>query len=518
MFAPKLYVVCKFPFSYLAQCNFNYNGDVSEYKINQQDNLLFRQVRLITHSNSRYNPYVVFIDCKGYSTRLQEFSNMIINGFYINGKHYNLCERSASMTRQGILSFIRTDISDELDKRITMEVNIKETVLSKYMAYRGLMFSSCHCLENWYPKVIVVPDLIKTIYNQKIKFVYDKEIPYIDNETGEPKIWKEKAITEGVRDIEINVFDGAGIHHPAITTTVKDKLNSKTLPTSILWRLPFIKGVTHNFDYTNFLLERGVKYIIDIWGVKHDVNDPMIILTESMYKGKKYFERDGTYKDWDNYWQMIHKYEHCIGVAKWNFSKDEEPVYTRGNYQILQDLELDYDDFGKLAKDSIKWAEDITSGEIFSLYCFLGIFYDKHSAVNDYVKAIFKNPEMAKEQSVRDYLKNLLHKYIDEFKCGKLWLNGCFKILTPDLVAMVEHIGGLNVKGCLEFDEFYSNNIDGDLMGEFLIERNPHICKSEHTILRGISNDYIRRWCGSLSNICMINSKSLTPQRLNGAD
>lgn len=51
-----------------------------------------------------------------------------------------------------------------------------------------------------------------------------------------------------------------------------------------------------------------------------------------------------------------------------------------------------------------------------------------------------------------------------------------------------------------------------------MIERNPHICKSEHVILKGVQNVDIATYCSHLDNVCMLNSKSITPQRLNGSD
>lgn len=70
----------------------------------------------------------------------------------------------------------------------------------------------------------------------------------------------------------------------------------------------------------------------------------------------------------------------------------------------------------------------------------------------------------------------------------------------------------------MAYDEFYSTNRDGELVGEYLIERNPHICPSEHVILNGVSDKIGRKYFSQLDNICMVNGKSITPQRLNGAD
>jgi hypothetical protein len=509
------------------------------YLIKQQDNPLFRQIRLITKDSSRYNPYVIFVNAKGGQSYEVELSKIVLDGIKINGTKYLMSERSASMVRTGILSFVNEKYIKELEMRITMDITFEKIVLSKYYAYRGLMFSSCHMIENWIPKIIIIPDYYRIIPNQKIKYVYDNESEFIDKD-GNQRKWKQKDIAEKIQDIEINVFDGCGIHHPSISKYAEEYLidlrikeleeRSKTdkkielskeiniRTTSILWRLPYIKGVTHEIDYTTYFKEHGINYIADVWGEKHSVDDEMIIMTESMYKGIKYFYQDGTINDWNRYWELFKKYQHCVGLAKWNFSIFEEPVFTRGNYQILQDLELNYDDFAKLANDSINWINKIIDGDPIYTYCFLGLFSNKHGELNNYTKAILKNPEMLKEYGVRNYLISLVQKYKDEMKAGKLWLKSCFKFLSPDMIMLLEWIGGLEVKGSLESDEFFTFGVNGIYNGEYLIERNPHICKSEHTILKAVTNKQIEKYCEHLSNVCMINSKSITPQRLNGAD
>ena len=517
MFAPKLYIVRKFSFSELYLCDFDMSVPKERernYQIKQQDNMLFRQIRLITHTSDVYNPYVIFVDCKGAKSNEEALSDLVMNGFYVNGVHFVLSERSASMTRNFILSFVDESVQEELNKRITMDIQIDKTVLSKYYAYRGLMFSSCHCLEDWFPKIIVVPDYFATIPDQKIKYVKDETTTIVGKDGNEFE-WTQKAIDETVRDIEINVFDGCGIHHPTITKYVRERLGSSTKPTSILWRLPYIKGVTHEVNYSEFYHERGISEITDLWGMKHSVDDVMIIISESMYKGLKYFKRYGDRRDWEHYWEMFRKYKHCIGVAKWNFSKEEEPVYTRGNYQIFQDLDLSYYDFSSLARKSFDWITKIIEGEDIHTFCFLGAYADNCEPLNNYVNAILKNPAILKEYTVRNYMISLMEKYIDDMKCGKLWINACFKFLVPDLIMFMEAIAGLPAKGFLAYDEFYSTNRDGNLIGEYLIERNPHICPSEHVILNGVSDEVGDKYFGHLDNICMVNGKSITPQRLN---
>ena len=519
IFAPPLYVVRSYPLREIIAADYHLSreqGSDKRFYIKQADNPLFRQIRLITGFSGKFNPYVVFIDSAGSPKTEEYIGRLVRDGIYIDGHHFVFGERSASMTRNGIFSVVDADIFPELNKRITMDIQFDKTVLSKYYAYRGLFFSSCHCLEGWKPKVIIVPDLMLPVPQQRIKYVYDKTVEY--EKDGEVRQWTQKDIAEDVRDMEINAFDGCGIHHPDITRQVTELLHAREPVTSILWRIPWTKGLSHSVDYESFLLERGIEYIQDIWGRWHSVHDKMLIFTESMFKGMKYFKVYGDGRDWDRYWDLFDKYQHCFGVAKWNFSFDEEPVFTRANYQILQDLDLPYNKFRMLAEDSAEWAQRIVEGDTLYTYTFLGLTADRCTPVNAYAKAILKNPEMMYERNVRKYLRESVKKYIDGMKCGKLWMQACFKFLVPDLILLMEHIGGLPLHGSLEADEFYSRDIDGAFSGEYLIERNPHICKSEHALLRAVTTPDIIKYVGDLANICMVNCKSLIAPRLNGAD
>ncbi|MGF6375082.1 hypothetical protein M2140_000116 [Clostridiales Family XIII bacterium PM5-7] len=518
MFAPKLYSVYKISLRDIVAADYRLSGtndELRKYRVRQQDGGILRQIRLITGDDGKFNPYIVFVMLDKKDKEI--IAQIIRNGFYINETHFTFSERSASMTRSGMLSFVDTTIIDELNERVNMDIADTKTVLSKKYAYRGLFLSSSHMLEGFFPKMIVVPDYFPTIKDQHIKYAYDDTLHFVDKE-GRERTWTQKNIAEGIRDIEINAFDGSGICHPAISRQIEQLLGSPTPVSSYIIRAPYIKGLVHEIDYESFFLERGITQIKDIWGIYHDFSEPMIIMTEGMYKGLGYFKTYGDERDWELYWEKFHKYEHCIGITKWNFTADEEPVYTRANYQILQDLKLSYEDFRSLSDYSIEWADKIIHGDPFYTYSFLGMYADSHKAKNDYIAAILKDPEMLKEQSVKKYLLNSLTKYRNDMKCGKLWLKSTFKFLAPDLIMLMEWIGGLDPVGSLESDEFYSHSKDGAYEGEFLIERNPHICHSEHTILTGVQNEVINTYCSHLDNVCMINCKSIVPQKINGAD
>ena len=255
MFAPPLYIVRKLNLTYII--NHDYNIQISQeeeerFYVKQGDNMLFRQIRLLTYESNEYNRFVVFVDCVGGQNKKAAMKRLIQHGFKIGKQEFVLSERSASMVRQGILSFVDRRLAHDLDVRITMGIQLDKTVLAKMMSYRGLCFSSCHCIENWYPTIVVVPDCFVTIPNQNIKYVYDRKIQFKDRKTGADREWVQKDIAETTRDIEINAFDGCGIAHPKIMQEIQRRLGSETPVTSVVWRMPYFKGVLNQMDYETF--------------------------------------------------------------------------------------------------------------------------------------------------------------------------------------------------------------------------------------------------------------------------
>ena len=111
MFAPKLYTVYKIPLRDIVAAEFNLQKSEEElrrYKVRQQDGSLLRLIRLITGDGGQFNKYIIFVNIDKKDEDI--IRKIVINGFYINGRHFVMSERSASMTRTGILSFVDEEI------------------------------------------------------------------------------------------------------------------------------------------------------------------------------------------------------------------------------------------------------------------------------------------------------------------------------------------------------------------------------------------------------------------------
>lgn len=489
------------------------------YTIFQQTNSLFDQIIRITNDDSKFIKYTVFVDCKNGRNKKLIMTELLTNGFKLNGIRYVLSEKSSSMGRQSVLLFIQECISKELNEIVTMGMDIsKDTVLSKYLAYRGLMLSSSWNIPNFKPYCIIVDDYYKIIPNQKIIGVVDLEKSFI-NKDGKKIFYKEKANREETKSVTINCFDGSGICHPRVVDKIKETLECEYRPNVFIFRMPYVKGLLAEVDFVRFYEERDIYEIIDVWGKKHSIYDIDIIMTKSQYKAYGYFNKTGTYADYEYYWKMFNKYNHSFRVAKINFSFEGEQAKTKINYQVLQTLDLDKEKFLSLSDYSKKWVENIISGkDIISTMCFLGLKNNKFKASNAYMKAILKNNEMIKDPMVKKYLYKILKKNIDDFKTGRLYIDGSFQFMFGDVVALLEHIGGLEVKGVLEADEFFSQDVNGVKLGKHTLLRNPHITASENRRLYGVTHPLLEQYAKGLSNMIMVNHKSLILSSLNGSD
>lgn len=374
---------------------------------------------------------------------------------------------------------------------------------------------------NYLPRMIVVEDFYRIVPQQKIKYMIDTT-----NEK-DGKVYHNMKLTDGQIDIKICPFDGMALASPEFCDFLSRKLGEEL--TSFIFRIPYGKGLATRFDFKRYCFEHGIETIKDIWGQEHEVDGLEMILTRSTWKGEKYFTKYGDYRDWNDYIQQCEKFDYGIGITKWQKSFQDEPVYTRANYQILQDLQLSSDDFISMADYSKEWGEKIAHGFTENVWNFTGLTY-KESADgkllspgtdDPYFKAMLKNPVVLGDSHIRRHIQSLADKYFADFCCGKVWIKGAFKYILPDPIALMEHITGQEVVGSLKFGECCSQTeTDGWFKGATILERNPHIARSEHCVLNAIGNknQELIDYCGNLANVVIINSYDATLPRLSGAD
>lgn len=528
MKSPELYSILKLKLQNFIEINSDVNSknkyifkkdivlspkDKEEYLIKQQYNHLFRIIKNNKKVEDNYIEDVIFIDCSNNSNYQKQLDKMLREGISINNIEYKYWGKSASMSRSGILGFVSISMYDTIEKYAMMDIEFDKTVLSKFEAYKCLLLSSCFCVEGELPRMIVVDDYETVVKDVNIRYVGEKEIEYTDKKTGKNKIFKEKIIKKGIKDIGICTNDGSGFIDINYAKKISEYLEIGYDACVFMLRIPYVKGLAISVDFKSYYKSHGITHIKDIWGKEHDVNNIDIILTKSQYKGFKYFKQNGTHEDWERYISLLKKYNYCLGISKWNYSHETEPKMTRANYQTLQTLNITKDDLIEMSSYTRNWIEKILNGDLLYIYKYLGIGEETKPS-NIYMKSILLNPQMVNDIKIRSYLYGLLKKTIDEIKIGKIYIKGAFKFLLPDVIMMLEYIGGLPVKGCLKAGEIYAKEHEG----EYILNRNPHISRAEHVVLNAVNNEQTKKWLSHLENVCMVNGYDVTAQSLNGAD
>ncbi|MEE0897606.1 MAG: hypothetical protein U0L88_08265, partial [Acutalibacteraceae bacterium] len=345
--------------------------------------------------------------------------------------------------------------------------------------------------------------------------------------------------TEENKDITITEFDGEGFISPRLADLLDEGHNSFQI------RMPYIKGVVHKVDFAALLSELEVPFIVDMWGNKHNPADVDIILTNSMFKGLKWMTDNGI--SWAEYIERCKKYNHALYIS--GKDKIELQDTTELNYQFLNTLSIIDDEFrpkdlplgwkDSPEYDSRHWITKTTETKYYHLIA------DNEARCRYFTDAlgedltdnkrkfraelISKNalfidePIYAKE--LKDKAENLLGKYA----MGKLLVAGDNRYLSDDLLRLIAYMIKQSVGEGAAYHRLEQEFISGNFMYApqpsyeksdcYTILRSPHIARNEEVLVKPMLPGELRdKYLSHLSYVIMVDSRSLIPERLGGAD
>ena len=455
----------------------------------------------------------------------------IILNFGKEDKKYVAFERSASMSRDSKLSFVRADVYDTLRERMMLGMNIGKCQLSKLYAYNALLFTSG---TRYYDESILSDKRIIVIENPKTTVKNVNTVTVEDDGSNNPM--RKYTRTEKFTDITITEFDGEGFVSPKLADSLVMGHSSFQI------RMPYIKGVVHKVDFASLLSELDVPYIVDMWGNKHNPNDVDIILTDSMFKGLKWMTDNNL--AWVEYLKRCRDYNHALYIS--GMDKLTVQNTTELNYQFLNTLSIPNEEFrpsdlplgwhSSPEYDSRQWVTKTTETEYYRFVAdneyrrryFIDDATDdtrrKHRA-----ELIAKNPLFIDEpiysKELNDKAENILSKY----SVGKLLVSGDNRYLSDDLVRLVAHIVKMTVgesfayrqleKEFLTNNSVYAPNTNYEENEVYTLLRSPHIARNEEALVKPVTAGYLRnKYFSHLSYVIMVDSRSLIPERLGGAD
>lgn len=453
---------------------------------------------------------------------------------------YLAFERSANMSRNCKLSFVRADLYEPLRERMMLGMHIGQCQLSKLYAYNGLLFTG--------GRRINMPELLDSehvILIDNPKSIIPNVHTITVKDDGSNKPMRVYTRVEETSDIEITEFDGEGLISPELSKSLDPYGDIEHEHHSFQIRLPYIKGVVYEVDFHALFSELGVTEIRDIFGQLHNVSSVDMILTKSMFKGFGWMKENNL--TWSEYLSLCRQYDHGLYIS--GMDSLERRSTAELNYQFLVTANITEEEFRpndlpagwKNAPPADRqWITKSTEEAYWSYAGDTAAQQAYHAAIannveladNDRKKQraqlVERNPlflsEPAFQKELHDKAENVLTKYEN----ANLFSAGDNRYLSDDLMRLLAYIvkpvsasaySDL-FKECLKDNEFYAPQPVYTQNDTCILLRNPHIARNEEVIAKALLTPGTLRekYLSHLHYVVMVDSRSLIPERLGGAD
>ncbi len=462
-------------------------------------------------------------------------------------QRYVAFERSASMSRDSRLSFIRADYYEPVRRRIMLDMEIDRCQLTKLYAYNGLMLSSGVRIDGVHihkrSRVIVVD-------NPTIIVEHTPVITAVDDGSGGSV--RSYYRYDTIEDVNVTCFDGVGLISKEYATVINRIYGDGHDHTSFQIRMPYVKGMLHQVDFKDFLRRTGTQVIQDIWGKNHSVSDVDIILTRSMFKAHDWLNECGM--TWKDYWKAFQKYDHALYIT--NVSRAVPQETTELNYQFLVTLSIQPEEFRPadlpdgwthspsaeqriwLTKETELAYYNFRANEYFRISHFVKPLHDptvnRRSRVYRMADILMKNPLFIHEPVYASELEAQAETILKNYAQGHLIVAGDTRFLSGDLFELMRRLvypsaflmpdqrrfNDELLRYPFDDEHFFAPMAAYSHGDSCTLLRNPHIARNEELQLSFYDDvDYLRQeYLGHLSDVVMVSAASLAADRLGGAD
>jgi hypothetical protein len=412
-----------------------------------------------------------------------DYKKIVKQGFKVNNIKYVRLMCGAGHARKNTVIFCAEHIEKELKKILQNGMRNIEISHSKYNAYFALYSGASHIVSN--PKVCVVPDCI---INRTHKVDWVEELP--EGDTVE-----EKEVL-----LEFNLWDGMGIISPDFAKKwAKDLGILDYIPSAFRISKSFIKGMVCVFDFHKFaeLVAKKYNIINDVWGHSiEDIRNYDMIITESQFKLWKAFD------SWEQYEKNCNDNEIYWGVSR--VTPKIENKYSFTNYQFVQAINLDDDSIKSLCQPTVNWIQDVLGMDVMKTILFLSgnsiedavkdNILNINDIENDIVKALLLNNEIINDPYVKNKIYHYIQRKVNDSYIGKLLIEGNFQVMISDPYAFCEYIFGLEIKGLLSQNEYYSSYWIKKGVNKISAMRSPLTWRSEVNTLNLKSDGEVNDW------------------------
>lgn len=396
-------------------------------------------------------------------------------------KYKRLCA-GAGQLRKNSANFVNAEIYDQLLNIMLCGLDAKsigKINRAKFGAYLALSTSATRVVKT--PRICVIDDYEYPLKNQTVDWIFK-------NDKGEDDIRAEKI------DFTMNAFDGAGMVCPEMAERWQQDLGLDYLPSSFIVRSCWCKGLVSVISFRRFAHEVAHKdTITDIYGVTYNIDEIDVILTKSQFK------LHAKYSSWQEYLSFFKRYGHSFGIARVN--RKESPHWQTLNYQYIQSNDFTKDSVKKLAEPTIHWLDKTMNCDPLYTYLMMIGYHEKDTIEqtearleSPIARCLLYNTSILNDDYVSRKVNQLIKKKVDQAKIGKIYVEGSYDFLIPDLYAMCEHAFGMEVHGLLPAKCMYSKRWIDKGAKVVSTQRSPLVAPAENQLLNVYSDDKCKDW------------------------
>lgn len=473
------------------------------------------------------------------------------NGFNINDVEMKRLMSGSGQIRRNTISFIRKNLYDYVFNALLCGLTLtdfgNDFNAAKFNAYLGLNMSGSLLLKD-FPRVCIIDDYEEIIPNIKVNYIRTENAKFLvlpdgdylldevkddfvfydsknketedlskadtairksDLNNNEPSEWKVFSGTrkypevieydkigkeDGLKDSPappLNSFDGQGLANPLWVKKVADELGFDYLPSQMIIRAPWVKGLVATFPISDFLKDKGVKTVTSLCGDIMNVDDVDIFISKSQFKMFKVYMKkveslDEKITAWEYHQKAMKDNGLLWGVVMPNKKVDDNR--KESNYQYNQALNLSEEsDIDKLTEKTEKHLKKLCNHDIEYVYHTLisNKNVEKEESCDDEIdleeaegeteyqtllqKIVTHNIDMLNDRYIQSLINKECQRAFKRAMLGKLIWDGNFQFIVSDPVAQAEWIyknhtvdengnhPDIKINGLVKAGEIYSN-------------------------------------------------------------